>query len=149
MVAFVAAGRGCRGPGPRPLPGQGGGLGLRDFLPGCGRLGGHCSPVSFVPLWAFFSAVTCRMWLARLSSKMSPSALSGVLGLLSWGSRCHWTRIVGPPFRAPAPVAVLDSALAHDPVARLVLVEGLLDSLALLELWVCFGPWCGLWREGG
>ena len=38
-VASVGAGRGCGGLCPRPLPRQGGGLGLGDFLPVCGRLG--------------------------------------------------------------------------------------------------------------
>ena len=38
-VALVGAGRGCGGLCPRPLPCQGGGLGLGDFLPVGGRLG--------------------------------------------------------------------------------------------------------------
>ena len=38
-VASVGAGRGCGGLCPRPLPRQGGGLGVGDFLPVCGRLG--------------------------------------------------------------------------------------------------------------
>ena len=38
-VASVGAGRGCGGLCSRPLPRQGGGLGLGDFLPVCARLG--------------------------------------------------------------------------------------------------------------
>ena len=38
-VASVGAGRGCGGLCPRPLPRQGGGLGLWDFVPVCGRFG--------------------------------------------------------------------------------------------------------------
>ena len=38
-VASVGAGRGCGGWCPRPLPRQGGGLGLGVFLPVGGRLG--------------------------------------------------------------------------------------------------------------
>ena len=38
-VASVRAGRGCGSLCPRPLPRQGGGLGLGDFLPVGGRLG--------------------------------------------------------------------------------------------------------------
>ena len=60
-VASVGAGRGCGGLRPRPLPRQGGGLGLGDFLPGGGRLGrraggrpwlhsGGSSPVYLLPL---------------------------------------------------------------------------------------------------
>ena len=45
--------------------------------------------------------------------------------------------------------AVLDCALAPDPVARVVVAEGLLDPRALLELWLCFALRRWLWREGG
>ena len=38
-VASVGAGRGCGGLCPRPLPRQGGGLGVGDFLPVCGAFG--------------------------------------------------------------------------------------------------------------
>ena len=65
-VASVGAGRGCGGLVPRPLPRQGGGLGLGDFLSGGGRLGRRgggrpwlhsrgSSPVYLVSVWAWFS----------------------------------------------------------------------------------------------
>ena len=92
-VASVGAGRGCGGFCPRPLPRQGGGLGIGDFLPVCGRLGrrgggrpwlhsGGSSPVYLVPVWALFSSVRSRMGWALVSSRVSPSGLSGAL--LPW-----------------------------------------------------------------
>ena len=108
-VASVGEGRGCGGLCPRPLPSQGGGLGLGDFLPVGGRLGrrgggrpwlrsGGSSPVYLVPLWAFFSSVRSRMGWALVSSRVWPSGLSGALLPCSssfW--RCQTTRICGPP----------------------------------------------------
>ena len=107
-VTLVGVGRGCGGFRPRPLPRQGGGLGLGDFLPGCGRLGrrgggrhwlrsGGSSPVYLVPRWALFSAVRSRMGWALLSSKVWPSGLSGAL--LLWSStfwRCQISQICTP-----------------------------------------------------
>ena len=49
-VASVGAGRGCGGLCPRPLPRQGGGLGLGDFLPVCGRLGRRGGGEALAPL---------------------------------------------------------------------------------------------------
>ena len=109
-VASVGAGRECGGLLPRPMPLQGGGLGPGDFLLGGRRLGRHgggrpllhsggSSPVYLVPLWALFSGVKRRMGWALLSSKVSPSGLSGAL--LHWLSsfwRCQVTRICTPPF---------------------------------------------------
>ena len=92
-VPSVGAGRGCGGLCPRPLPRQGGGLGLWDFLPGRpGRRGwrrpwlhsGGSSPVYLVPLWALFSSVRSRMGWALVSSPVWPSGLSGAL--LPWSS---------------------------------------------------------------
>ena len=114
-VASVGAGRGCGGLCPRPLPRQGGGLGVGDFLPVCGRLGrrgggrpwlhsGGSSPVYLVPVWALFSSVQSRMGWALVSSRLSPSGLSGAL--LPWSSsfwRCQITRICGPPL-SPGPL---------------------------------------------
>ena len=48
---------------------------------------------------------------------------------------------VYPTVLALAQEAVVDRALAPDPVAHVVVAEGLLDLRALLELWVCFGLW--------
>ena len=107
-MASVGAGRGCGGLCPRPLPRQGGGLGLGDVLPVCGRLGRRGggrpwlhfrgrSPVYLVPLWALFSSVRSRMGRALVSSRVWPSGLSWAL--LPWSSsfwRCQTTRIRGP-----------------------------------------------------
>ena len=107
-VASVGAGRGCGGLCPRPLPRQGGGLGLGDFLPVGGRFGrrgggrpwhhsGGSSPVYLVPLWALFSSVRSRMGWALVSSRLWPSGLSGAL--LPWCSsfwRCQTAQICGP-----------------------------------------------------
>ena len=107
-VASVGACRGCGGLCPRPLPRQGGGLGLRAFFLVGGRLGrrlggrpwlhsGGSSPVYLVPLWALFSSVRSRMGWALVSSRVWPSGLSGAL--LPWSSsfwRCQTTRICGP-----------------------------------------------------
>ena len=114
-VASVGAGQGCGGLCPRPLPRQGGGLGVGDFLPVCGRLGrrgggrpwlhsGGSSPVYLVPVWALFSSVRSRMGWALVSSRVSPSGLSGAL--LPWSSsfwRCQITQICGPPL-SPGPL---------------------------------------------
>ena len=129
MVASVAAGRGCRGLFPRPLPRQGGELGPGDCLPDGGCLGGRgggrpfshsggTSPVYLVPRWASFSGVTQRMGWALFSSMVSPSALSGALGWLSWGWWHHCTRICTPPF-APLPLRrywILPSHQIQSPV---------------------------------
>ena len=80
-VASVGAGRGCGGLCPRPLPRQGRGLGLGDFLPVGGRLGrrgggrpwlhsGGSCPVCLVPVWALFSSVRSRMGWALVSSRV-------------------------------------------------------------------------------
>ena len=50
---------------------------------------------------------------------------------------------------APALKAVFDCALTRDPVSRVVVVVGLLDSRARLELSVSFQLLGCLWREGG
>ena len=108
-MASVGAGRGCRGLCPRPLPRQGGGLGLGDVLPAGGGLGrrgggrpwlhsGGGSQVYMVPLWALFSSVRSRMGWALVSSRVLPSGLSAAL--LPWSSsfwRCQTTQIRGPP----------------------------------------------------
>ena len=108
-VASVGAGRGCGGFRPRPLHRQGGGLGPGDFSPGAGRLArrgggrpwlhsGGSSLVYLVPLWALFLGVRSQMGWALLSSKVSPSGLSGAL--LPWSSsfgRCQVTQICTPP----------------------------------------------------
>ena len=89
-VASVGTGRGCGGLCPRPLPRQGGGLGLGDVLPVGGRLGRRgggtpwlhsrgSSPVYLVPLWALFSSVRSRMGWALVSSRVWHSGLSGAL----------------------------------------------------------------------
>ena len=80
-MASVRAGRGCGGLCPRPLPRQGGGLGLGDFLPVGGRLGrrgggGALAPLRgelssvFGALWALFSSVPSRMGWALVSSRV-------------------------------------------------------------------------------
>ena len=73
-LASMGVGWGCGGFCPRPLPRQGGGLGLGDFLLVGGRLGrrgggrhwlhsGQSSLVYLVPLWALFSSV--QRWGGR------------------------------------------------------------------------------------
>ena len=108
-VASVGAGRGCGGLCPRPLPRQGGRLGLGDVLLVGGRLGrrggerpwlhtGGSSPVYLVPSWALFSTVRSRMGWALVSSRVWPSGLSGAL--LPWSSsflRCQTTLICRLP----------------------------------------------------
>ena len=80
-MASVGAGRGCGGLCSRPLPRQGGGLGLGDLLlvGGClGRRGGGrpwlhsggSSPVYLVPLAALFPSVRSRMGRALVSSRV-------------------------------------------------------------------------------
>ena len=57
-----------------------------------------------VPVWALFSSVRSRMGWALVSSRVSPSGLSGAL--LPWSSsfwRCQITRICGPPL-SPCPL---------------------------------------------
>ena len=160
-VASVGAGRGCWGLCPRPLPRQGAGLGLGDFLPVCGRLGRHgggrpwlhsggSSSVYLVPLWALFSSVRSRMGLSLVTSRAWPSGLSGAL--LPWSSsfwRCQTTRICGPPVVPRVAEAVLDHALTPDPVACVVIAEGLLDLRALFKSWVRLGRGRCWLREGG
>ena len=160
-VASVGAGWGCGGLCPRPLPRQGGGLGLGDFLPVGGCLGtrgggrpwlhsGGSSPVYLVPLWALFSSVGNRMGWALVSSRVWPSGLSGAL--LPWSSsfwRCQNTRMCGPPVVPRVAEAVLDRALTPDPVACVIVAEGLLDLRALFESWVRLGRGRCSWREGG
>ena len=150
-VASVGAGRGRGGLCSRPSPRQGGGLGPGDFLPGSGRLGrrgggrpwlqpGGSSPVYLVPLWALFSSVRSRMGWALVCSRVWPSGLSGAL--LPWSSsfgRCKTTRICGPPVVPLVAEAVLDCSLTPDPVARVVVAEGLLDLCPLLESSVRLG----------
>ena len=102
-----------------------------------------------VPVWALFSSVRSRMGWALVSSGVSPSGLSGAL--LPWSSsfwRCQITRICGPPL-SPGPPAVLDRALTPDPVACVVVGEGLLDLRTFFEPWVRFGRGLCRWREGG
>ena len=159
-VASVGAGRSCGGFPPRPLPRQGGGLGARDSLPGGGRLGrrgggrpllhsGGSSSVYLVLLCALFSGMRSRMGWALLSSKVSPSDLAGAL-LPSSSSfwRCEVTRICTPPVGTQFREEVLDCAHTRDPVARVVVAEGLLDFRAFFELWVRFGLGRCWWREG-
>ena len=98
----------------RLLPPQGGSLRVGDSLPGgghsvrCGwgRLRLHLREVSvvyLVPPCALFSGLTHQMGWALLSSKVSPSAVSGEPGWLSWGWRDHCTRICTPPY-GPLPL---------------------------------------------
>ena len=108
-VASVGVGWGCRGLCPRPLPRQGGKLGLGDFLLVGGRLGrrdggrswlhsGGSSRVYLVPVRALFSSVRSRMGWALVSSRVWPSGLSGaLLPRSSSFLRCQTTRISGPP----------------------------------------------------
>ena len=108
-MASVGAGWGCGGLCPRPLPRQGGVLGLGDFLQVGGRLGrcgggrpwlhsGGNSKVYLVSLWALFLSMRSGIGWALVSSRVWPSGLSGAL--LPWSSsfwRCQTTRICGPP----------------------------------------------------
>ena len=103
-----------------------------------------------VPVWALFSSVRSRMGWALVSSRVSPSGLSGAL--LPWSSsfwRCQITRICGPPLSPLSLEAVLDRALTPDPVACVVVAEGLLDLRTFFEPWVRFGRGLCWWREGG
>ena len=159
-VASVGAGRGCGGLCARPLPRQGGRLGLGDFLPvgrPLGRRGGGrpwlhsggSSPVYLVPPWALFSSVRSQMGWALVSSRVWPSGLSRAL--LPWSSsfwRCQTTDL-WPPVVPRVAEAVLDCALPPDPVAGVVVAEGLLDLRALFESWVRLGRGRSWWREGG
>ena len=160
-MASVGAGRGCGGMRPRPLPRQGGGLGPGDFWPGGGRLGGRgggrpwlhsrgSSPVYLVPLWALFLSVRSWMGWALLSSRVWPSGLSGKpFALVQLLLAVPDNPDLWPPFIPQVAGAVLDCALTPDPVARVVVAEGLLDLRAFFESWVRLG--CGRcsWREGG
>ena len=101
-----------------------------------------------VPVWALFSSVRSRMGWALVSSRVSPSGLSGAL--LPWSSsfwRCQITRICGPPVVPLSLEAVLDRALTPDPVACVVVAEGLLDLRTFFEPWVRCGR--GLWLVAG
>ena len=103
-----------------------------------------------VPLWALFSLVRSRTGWALLSSRVWPSGLSGAL--LPWSSsfwRCQITRICCPTVVPQVAEAVLDCALTPDPVARVVVAEGLLDLRAFFESWVLLGWGRCWWREGG
>ena len=134
-------------------------MGPGVFLPGGGRLGrcgwgrpwlpsGGSSPVYLVPLGALLSGMRSGMGRPLLSSKVSPSGLSGAL--LPWHTsfwRCQVTRICTPPVEAQFLEAVLDGALTADPVACVVVAEGLLDFRAFFELWVRFRLGRCLWRE--
>ena len=83
------------------------------------------------------------------NGEVSPSGLYGAL--LPWCSsfwRCQVTRICTPPVGAQFLEAVLDRALTPDPVARVVVAEGLMDFGAFFELWVRFRLGRCLWREG-
>ena len=54
-----------------------------------------------------------------------------------------------PPVVHRVAEAVLDRALTPDPVACVVVAEGLLDLRALFESWLCLGRGRCWWREGG
>ena len=54
-----------------------------------------------------------------------------------------------PPVLPQVAEAVLDCALTPDPVARVVVAEGLLDLRALLESWVRSGRGRCWWWKGG
>ena len=54
-----------------------------------------------------------------------------------------------PPVVLQVVEAVLDCALKPDPVACVVVAEGLLDLRALFESWVRLGRGRCWWREGG
>ena len=54
-----------------------------------------------------------------------------------------------PPVVPRVAEAVLDRALTPDPVACVVVAEGLLDLRALFESWVRLGRGRCWWREGG
>ena len=160
-VSLDGRGPGLWGPSSRRLPRQGAGLGPGDFLLGDGRLDGRggggawlhsggSPPVYLVPLWALFSGLTCRMGWVLLSSKVWPSGLSvGAAALVELLLAVSLHPDLHPTVWARVLEAVLDRAPTPDPVARVVVAERLLDSRALLELWVGFGLRRCLWREGG
>ena len=82
------------------------------------------------------------------SSKISSSALHWALCWLILVSAVPLDPYLHPAVLACAPGRVLDSTGAPDPVARVVLAIGLLESRAWLEFWVCVGLWWCLWGEG-
>ena len=161
IVVSVGAGRGCGGLRPRPLPRQGGGLGLGDFLLGGGHLGVRGGGRPWLHSRGDFAGVVdAPVGLVLRGDAwdgLGAVELQGVVPWLVWGAASFVElplAVPGHPDLHPnvwARVleAVLDCALALDPVTRVVVVEGLLDSRALLELWVCFGLGRCLWREGG
>ena len=101
-----------------------------------------------VPLWALLSSVRSQMGWALLSSNMWPSGFSGAL--LPWSSsfwRCQIGRICTPSLGGRS-LRVLDCVFTPDPVARVVLAEGLLDLRGFFQFLVRFGLGRCWWREG-
>ena len=160
-VASVGAGRGCGGLCPWPLPCQGGGLGPGDFLPSGGRLGrrGGCKPWlhSRGKLPSVFGASVGLVLVGAEADGVGAGELRGVAFWLVGGATALVQLLLAvpdhldlwPPVVPQVAEAVLNCALTHDPVARVVVAKGLLDLHALLESWVHLG-WgrCWLW-EGG
>ena len=160
IVASVGAGWGCGGLLPRPLPCQG-----QDRGPGafCRAVCAWVGMVGQRPGSIRGGFIRCTWCLCGLllrgdaSDGVGTVELEGVTVWLVLGAAAlveyplavpghpnlHptvWTRVQG---------AVLDRALEPDPVARVVVAEGLLDCRALVDLWVRFGLGRCLWREKG
>ena len=70
-------------------------------------------------------------------------------GLVEFGLAVPLHPDLHPAIWAPALEVVSDYDLAPDPVARLVIAVGLLDSRSPLEFWVCVGLWRCRWWEAG
>ena len=131
MVALRAKGLGCRGLPPPLLARQGGGLGLCVFLPGGGRYGGRVewgprlhsggiSSVYVLPFLTLLSGVTRRKGLGAGELQGFALCLVRSVGLVELGLALPLQQDLQPTVWALALEAVLDWALASDPVARLV-----------------------------
>ena len=146
-------GLGLSGPSSRALAPSGRRTGARGLFAGWWALGWAWWGEALAPLRGDFPSVLG----APVGLVQGGDASDGVVALELQGV----TALVQLPLGVPGhpdlhPTvwarfleALLDRALAPDPVARVVVAEGLLDSRALLKLRVCFGLGRCPLREGG
>ena len=164
VVEDVDGGLGGRGPGlsgpsSQALAPSGRRTGARGLLAGRWALWWAWWGKALVPFRGDFPGILgALVGLVRgvgALNELSAADLQGVAlclvrgaGLVELGLAVPLHTNLHPPVWAFALEAVLDRALTPDPVDRVAVLEGLLDSCAWSELRVCFGLWRCLWWQG-